>query len=326
MARMLLILLAGLGVLLALLASYTQWQSARITARYPPRGAFVPVTGGSLHYTQLTPASTERGTVVLLHGASGNEADMMIPLGAPLAAQGFRVIAFDRPGYGWSERPDGRADADPARQANLIVEGLARLGIHKAIVLAHSLAGVVATNLALDHADVTQGLVLVAPVTHPWPGGDIDWYYRPASMPVLGNLFTETLTLPAGQLALGGALVDVFAPQPVPENYAVRARLELVFRPATFRANAQDVAAIYAAVSRQAPRLGNITAPTAIVTGDADRVVLTAVHSYGSAHDIPKATLTVLPGVGHSPHWAAPEKIVAAVEEVASRAGLALAH
>ena len=175
MVRMLLVLMAIPGLLLVLLAAYTRWESGRIGLRYPPRGAFVAVTGGRLHYTEQPPTGAERATVLLLHGASGNEADMMLPLGAPLAARGFRVIAFDRPGYGWSDRPDGSDDSRPERQASLIREALAGLGIHRVIVLGHSLAGVVSTNLALDHQDLTQGLVLLAPVTHPWPGGDIDW-------------------------------------------------------------------------------------------------------------------------------------------------------
>jgi pimeloyl-ACP methyl ester carboxylesterase len=326
MARMFIALLAGLGLIVALLGAYTQWQSRRIEARFPPRGSFVDVTGGRLHFTERSPIQAERATVVLLHGASGTEADVMAPLGAPLSIKGYRVIAFDRPGYGWSDRPDGRDDSLPERQASLIREGLEKLGVHRAIILGHSLAGVLATNLALDHQDLVQGLVLVSPVTHPWPGGDISWYYTPASTPVLGNLFTETLTLPLGQLALDAALAEVFAPQVVPADYANRSRVDLVFRPASFRANAQDVAGTFAAVTRQAPRLAGINVPTAIVTGDQDRIVLTAVHSYGSARDIPNATLKVLPGIGHSPHWSAPDAVIAAIEDVAARAHLTAAR
>jgi pimeloyl-ACP methyl ester carboxylesterase len=84
-------------------------------------------------------------------------------------------------------------------------------------------------------------------------------------------------------------------------------------------ANAQDVAGLNAFVTAQAPRMGAITAPTAIVTGDSDDIVLTRLHSYGSLRDIPGATLKVLPGVGHSPHWADPDSVVAAVVAVADR-------
>jgi pimeloyl-ACP methyl ester carboxylesterase len=316
--------IAGFVGLLLLLVAYTRWQSARIGAAHAPRGDFVTVEAATqLHYTHRAALGPERATVLLLHGASGNQADLMLPLGARLSAKGFRVLAFDRPGHGWSERPDGAGAAQPERQAQLIAEALAALGISRAIVVGHSLGGVLASALALNHTALVDGLVLVAPVTHPWPNGDITWYYTPAAMPVLGWLFTETVTLPAGQAAMAEALRDVFAPQPVPDGYAARTGVDLVLRPATFRANAQDVAQTYAAVCRQAPRLGQIRAPTAIVTGDSDRIVLTDVHSYGSARDIPDASLRVLEGVGHSPHWSAPEAVVAAIEDVAQRARVA---
>ena len=96
-------------------------------------------------------------------------------------------------------------------------------------------------------------------------------------------------------------------------------RVRLVLRPQTFRNNALDVAGIYDFVVRQAPRLPAITAPTTIVTGDHDGIVLTHIHSYGSAREIPGARLIVLPGTGHSPHWSNPEAVIDAVEDVADR-------
>jgi len=312
-----------LGLVIAGLALYTAIMDARIAAAYPPRGAFVEVPGGRLHYTEMEPAGAPRQTVLLLHGASGNEADMMLPLGDRLVAAGFRVIAMDRPGLGWSDRPDGRADANPTRQAALIRAALDRLSVASVIVVGHSLAGMASCALALDDADIVRGLVLVAPVTHPWPGGDVDAYYNIAATPVLGEIFTQLVALPVGMALLDKGLAGVFAPQPTPDDYVERVGLKRIFRPALFRANAQDVTAAYTAVVKQAPRLASIKAPTAIVTGDEDSIVLTRIHSYGSARDIPGAKLIVLPGVGHSPHWARPDAVVDAIEEVATRAAVA---
>jgi pimeloyl-ACP methyl ester carboxylesterase len=302
------------------LLGFSAWEERRIASRYPPEGKFVEIAGARLHYSERLPAGRVRETIVLLHGASGSQADMMLPLGDRLAARGFRVLAFDRPGLGWSDRPEGLVADAPAAQARDIRAGLEHLGVKGAIIVGHSLAGVVATNFALDQSDFTRGLVLLAPVTHPWPGGDIDWYYGIAANAWTGWLFTHLLTMPVGLATIDRALVSVFAPQPVPDDYASRTGVELVLRPDSFRANAWDVSGTYGIVSAQAPRLHEITAPTAIVTGDHDNIVLTAVHSYGSARDIPGATLTVLPGVGHSPHWAAPETVVREIERVADRA------
>ena len=63
----------------------------------------------------------------------------------------------------------------------------------------------------------------------------------------------------------------------------------------------------------------SITVPTAIVAGDGDRVVSPTIHAVHAAQDIADASLTILPGVGHSPHWAAPDRVVAAVVDVAER-------
>lgn len=284
----------------------------------PPQGRFVAMPGGRLHLTEREPVGAFRGTVVLLHGASGNQADMMLALGDRLASAGFRVLAPDRPGQGWSDRPDGRADASPRRQAALIRQGLSALGVTHAIVVGHSLGGAVATSFALDERDFTDALVLVAPVTHPWPTG-IAWYYHVAAAPVLGQFFAATLALPVGSAMLPAGLRAVFAPNPVPPDYAQRIALSLMFRPDAFVANAQDVADLSAFLEGQAPRMSSITVPTAIVTGDHDGVVWTELHSFASHRAIAGSTLTVLPGVGHSPHWSQPDAVISAIQSVAAR-------
>lgn len=313
------ILLATLAII-AGLAAFTLWQGARIAAAFPPAGKFVEIDGGRMHYTERRPDGAPRGTVLLIHGASGNQADMMVPLGERVAAQGFRVVAFDRPGQGWSDRIS-RRDASPAVQADRLRRAAEKIGVDRAIIVAHSLAGVAATNLALDHRDFTAGLVLVAPVTHPWPGG-IAAYYTLASTPVIDQIFARLFVMPIGVRALEPGLAGVFAPNPAPSDYLDRTGVALVLRPEAFMANAQDVAALYDFVTGQSPRLAQIEAPTAIVTGDTDSIVLTHIHSYGSAREIPGATLNVLKGVGHSPHWVNPQAVVEAVSEVATRASI----
>ena len=96
-----------------------------------------------------------------------------------------------------------------------------------------------------------------------------------------------------------------------------------MLRPSAFRANAQDVSALHAFVARQAPRLSGITAPTAIVAGDQDDIVWTDLHSRGTAAAVAGARLTVIPGMGHSPHWTQTPDALAAIFDVAERARLA---
>ena len=299
---------------------YTLWQSAVISRRFPPEGAFVEIAGGArLHYTERNPPGPRRATVVLLHGASGNQADLMVSLGDRLAARGFRVLAFDRPGHGWSDRPDGEeGDSSPARQAELIADGLHRLGVRDAIVLGHSWSGALGAVFALDHRDVTGGIVLLSPVVYPWPTG-IEWYYGPAASRWLGPAFTRILTLPVGQVLMPAGVASVFAPQPPPPDFAERTGVALVLRPEEFENNATDVFHLHAFVTGLAPRLPGIAVPVALVAGDSDTVAPASFHAERMAREVRGATLALLPGRGHSPQWSDPEVVVAAVDSVAER-------
>ncbi len=260
-----------------------------------------------------------RGTVVLLHGASGNQADLMVPLGDPLAAEGFRVLAFDRPGHGWSDRPDGEeGDSSPARQAELIADALQRLGVSNAIVVGHSWSGSVAAVFALDHRDVAGGIALLSPVVYPWPTG-IEWYYAPAASRWLGPAFTRIVTLPVGQLLMPAGIASVFSPEPVPERFAERTGVALVLRPDEFENNATDVFHLHAFVTGLGPRLPGIAVPTAIVAGDSDTIAPAFFHGERMAREVPGATIALLKGRGHSPQWSDPDVVVAAIVSVADR-------
>ena len=180
--------LIGLGLIVGSLALFTQVYAWWIEKTYPPTGRFVDVTGGRLHYREAGPADGGRGTIVLLHGASSNLEEAMLGLGNRLSDH-YRVVAFDRPGHGWSDRIDGSAAARPDRQAAILAEGLGRIGVHGAVVVGHSWSGSILPNLALDHRDVTAAILDLSGATHPWPGGKVDWYYGLATSWV-GWLFT----------------------------------------------------------------------------------------------------------------------------------------
>jgi pimeloyl-ACP methyl ester carboxylesterase len=316
------LLVAALGAIAGslLLGALATWLITRsIEARYPPEGRFVALDGGRLHYVEAGPADgTERGTIVFLHGASGSHADPMLALGDRLSER-YRVIALDRPGHGWSERIDGPAAALPARQAEIVRQALARLNVDRAVVVAHSWAGAVLPNLSLIDPELVAGALYLAPVTHPWPGGGIAWYHAPAARSWLGWLMTRTITTPTGALVLDAATRAVFAPQEPPAHYVERARVPLTLRPSAFRANSQDVAGLYAAVSAQQVRYPEIRVPTVIISGDADPIVWTDVHSRGLAWAVPGTRLIILPGVGHMPHHAAPDLVIAEIEVLAGR-------
>ncbi len=312
---MLLIGIIATFAILGIGATITAIGVAQLERAHRPAGRLVPVTGGRLHVVELAPPRpSELAPIVLLHGASGNLEDQRLTLGHALAAR-RRVILIDRPGHGYSDRPGGKSDASPGRQAALVAQALGRLGVGRAIVVGHSWAGALAAALALDFPERVAGLVLLAPVTHPWPGG-IFWYNQLATTPLIGRLFVETCTLPVGSLLIARAVANVFEPQLPPADYLRDAATRLVLRPHEFLANAQDVAALKAFVTAQAPRYGEIAVPTVIVSGDRDSTVHLETHSRVAATVIPGAKLIVLPGIGHMPHHVAADAIVAAIDRL----------
>ncbi len=306
----------GIVVAFAALAGITLAGTWAIERANPPSGRFVDVDGGRLHIVELGAGTAP--PVVLLHGASGNLGDMWLALGERLAPR-YRVILVDRPGHGWSERPGGAADASPSAQAELIHDALAVLGIKRPIMLGHSWSGALATAYSLHFPDEMSGLVLLAPVTHPWPGG-IGWINDVVALPVIGALIARTLILPAGYFMLKPGVAAVFRPDTPPPDYGARTALAMLLRPREFMANAQDLSGLKEFVRAQAPRYGALKMPVAIIAGDKDPVVRTDVHSRAIARQVPQATLTVLPGVGHMVHHVAPDSVIQAVDEVAAHA------
>ena len=314
--RVIFIVLVSLAVVVALFGGITAIGTAMIERAHPPSGRMVEVEGGRLHVVELGPAQAP--AIVLLHGASGNLQDMRFALGERLAAR-YRVVLIDRPGHGWSDRPHGAADASPARQADLIHQALNNIGVRRAVIVGHSWSGALATAYTLAYPEEVGGLVLLSPVTHPWPGG-VAFINHVAAAPVLGPLFVRTFVIPAGYFRLRPGVAAVFAPQAPPSDYAARTAVALILRPSEFRANAQDLVGLKDFVTAQSPRYGEIKTPVAIISGDVtDRIVWTDLHSRGSARQMPNATLDVLPGVGHMVHYAAPDLIIAAIDRLAGR-------
>ncbi len=306
--------LAILAGLLFLLAGTTRVGVWLIEKRNPPAGEFITVNGTRMHHVHVPGEGAEHPPVVFIHGASGNLLDQMLPI-RPLLEGKAEMLFFDRPGHGWSSR--GTGNATPDQQAHTIAALMDAVGIEKAIIVGHSFGGGVAATFALEHPEKTLGLVLVSAASHPWPGGGTSWYYGLTATPVIGRLFSETLSLPAGWGRMVAATDCVFAPNPVPEGYNDNAGIALVLRPSAFRANAIDVESLFPHVSRVAARYGEIDRPTVVISGDSDTVVYEEIHSLGLARDIPGAELVWIENLGHKPDWTAPELIAAAIEKVA---------
>jgi pimeloyl-ACP methyl ester carboxylesterase len=299
-------------------AVFTWAHTRRVEKLYPATGQAMEVEGCRLHFLDRAPHDAEPlGTIVLLHGATSNLVESMLGLGSALATR-YRVIAFDRPGHGWSRRRRGIGGAQPAWQAAIVAGALRRLGVRNAVIAGHSWSGAVVPHFGLDHTDVAGALFILSGVTHPWPGGSISWYDRLTASRV-GWLFAHTLAIPIGLLLFRSAARKSFAPQPVPPGFLKKAFIPLVLRPAAFHANSRDIAVLHDAVTRQSARYGEIRLPAIVMGGDQDEIVWTDLHSRSFARDVAGAELIVLPGVGHLPQYARPERVLSAIEALAER-------
>ena len=296
---------------LAVLALITQAGVLVLQRTHPPQGRMIEVAGATLHVLDLGPRDAAGPPVVMIHGASSNLEAMRRPLGERLA-QNHRVILIDRPGHGWSTR-ERLEDSTPAIQARMIDEALSRLGIGPAIFVVHSWSGALGARMALDYPQRVAGLVMLAPVAYPWPGG-VGWYNSLVTTPVIGPLLAYTITLPLGALLAEPGARGVFLPQIMPEHFVHDTATLLLLRPREFLANARDLVTLKAAVAEQAPRYGDIKQPVAVISGEVDKTVSANRHSRPFAKAVAGAKLIVLPDVGHMIQNAAPELVISEID------------
>lgn len=283
----------------------------RAAARWPAQGRFIESSSARLHVREAGPEHAPR--VLLIHGASANYLELWGPL-APELARDHRVIAFDRPGLGHSSRPRRNAER-LTTQAQLAAHVLGSTGEGPALVVGHSLGAAVSLRLALDFPNLVSGLVLIAPASHPYPGQNA-WWARLSASPLVGDLFCGLLIPWLGPLMSASSVANNFWPAATPADYYEEAGVGLIFRPAAFRASAQDVCATKSEFAQQAQRYPEIFTPTVIVTAEKDRIVSPKRHARALAGDMPAAELVIAPDTGHMPHRLRTDLVLTAIRRV----------
>jgi pimeloyl-ACP methyl ester carboxylesterase len=298
------------GIAAAALGATAGWvrQRARAAERaYPPRGAFIDIDGVRLHYL----AGGTGEPVVLLHGNVVHAMDFVASGLFDRLARTNRVIAFDRPGFGHSQRPRGRRWT-AAAQAELLHRALAGLDIDSAVVLGHSWGTLVALELALRASAMVRKLVLVSGYYFPTARLDVA-LATPAAIPVVGAVLRYTVAPVVARMTFNKTIEKMFAPEPVPWNFLPTVSRELLVRPSQIRANAQDAAFMIPATIALRARYAELKLPTTIIAGQADQVVDVDVHSRALHGQLANSELRALPGVGHMAHYSGLDDITRAV-------------
>lgn len=286
------------------------WAAARRAEKAaPPIGSFVEVDGVRLHYVDRG----EGPAVVLLHGNGVMLQDFEVSGVLGLAADRHRVIAFDRPGFGYSDRPRSTVWA-PVAQADLITRALKQIGVDRAVIVGHSWGTMVALAMALDHPQSVAGLVLLSGYYYGTARPDVVLFSTPA-IPVIGDLMANTVSPLAGLLIGPAAVKASFAPAPVSDKFAAFP-IAMTLRPSQVRATAADTAMMVPGGIALSRRYGELTLPVIVMAGDGDLIVNVDKHAKRFVQDVNGAELRIVDGQGHLFHYAAPDQVVAAIRDL----------
>ena len=276
----------------------------------PPAGQFLEVNGVRLHYV-------ERGSgapLVLLHGNGSMIQDFESSGLIDLAAKNYRVIVFDRPGFGHSDRPRNVVWT-PAAQAELINSALHRLGVSHAIVLGHSWGASVAVALALKYPTLVQGLVLASGYYYPTLRPDVVTLSAPA-VPLVGDILGHTLSPIVSRVMWPLLMAKIFGPRSVPRKFEGFPK-EMALRPSQIRASAAESALMIPDAFHYRDEYTNLKMPVVIVAGDGDRLVDIDAQSTRLHRDVPQSKFHRVPGTGHMIHQTATGIVMSAINEVA---------
>jgi pimeloyl-ACP methyl ester carboxylesterase len=275
--------------------------------RLPSTSKFVTVDGTRLHFVI-------RGAgrpVVLIHGNPGSTQDWTRVFG-PLAAS-HKIIAFDRPGHGSSQRPK-HGDTTVEVQAHLLHEALKQLHIERPIVVGHSWGGALAVVYAITYPKEVAGVVLVAPAAYESHDGVSLLTSLPA-VPVIGDAVNFVLTPLFAATVVRKELKKAFSPDPVPKNY-LRSVLSEWTRSKKVKAYSLDEASLNDSLKKFSPRYSEITVPVSILAGDADLIVSEKEQSARLHQALPKSHLIVLPKTGHQIPFTRPQAVLDEIERV----------
>ncbi|QGN32225.1 alpha/beta fold hydrolase [Microlunatus sp. Gsoil 973] len=269
----------------------------------PTEESLLDLDGATIHVCQDGPSDAP--ALLLIHGtaASARSWEPMLPF----LTDSHRIVRIDLAGCG---RSCGRSSAPEAGsygapdQARLAAATLDRLGVGHAVVVGHSSGGVMATALAEQRPDLIDGLVLIDTGPHMTAYIAREVSLRGASW----NRLTDD--------QIRDAIRDGFAAgYQIPLSYVEQFR-EINF--VTFAATSQAVPP-YLDERSLPERLAPLGKPLLVLFGEED-----SRWSPASAADyraVPGATITMLPGIGHSPNLEDPRLTATHLLSFTSRLG-----
>jgi pimeloyl-ACP methyl ester carboxylesterase len=259
-----------------------------------PDSQFIEINGLDIHVKTMGQGEP---AFVLLHGF-GASLYSWNPIMEPLNHLG-RVIAYDRPAFGLTERPlhwEGQNPYGPEAQVGLVTELLDHFGLQRVILVGHSAGGPIAMQVALDQPERVTALILVDPAVF-GNNGAPTWLHPLLAAPLmrrLGLLFIRQIQH-RGPKLLKMAWHDPSNIKPETVDLYTRA----------LHADNWDTAlwefTLASHASHLPEQLDQLTLPILVITGDDDRIIPTA-DSLRLSKELPNAQLVVIRKAGHVPH------------------------
>jgi pimeloyl-ACP methyl ester carboxylesterase len=287
------------------------WARNRNVVFHSEHSRFVEIDGVRMHYQEA--GSHTSPAIILIHGFASSTL-VWSKVFLELAASGFRVIALDMLGYGYSGKPRN-GEYTIARQASLVMQLLDKLRIKRAHIVGSSYGGAVAATCALDYPNRVDKLILVAPVNN----------NRPLAF---------TLMRMFGAPFFG----DVLSPLLIGSRRLLRLRMKRVYdrhawvlderrvdaRHQPLRASGTQRAMIRTVRSWDAERISRearlIKQPTLLLWGDND-IEIPPADGERLHDEIPGSRLIVFLNCGHLPHEEYPEAFTKIVTDFCFEGG-----
>jgi pimeloyl-ACP methyl ester carboxylesterase len=301
--------LGGLAVL-GSLAIKNAYEADAAERRTPPKGRFVSVGGIRLHYIERG-----QGTpIVFLHGNGSMIQEVEVSGLVERLSRSHRVIVFDRPGFGYSERPH-HTRWTPAAQAELLWKAMRLIGVRQPVLVGHSWGTLIALEMAIRYGADVAATVLIAGYFFPSARADAALASPPA-IPVVGDVMRYTVSPLIGRLTAGKLIEKLFAPAPVPSAFS-GFPVAMALRPSQIRASAEEAGLMVGAAADLARRYTDLRVPVTIVAGRGDRIVDTSRQSQRLHATVPGSRLDIVEGAGHMVHHTAPGRVAADILEAA---------
>jgi hypothetical protein len=250
--------------------------------------------------------------IFLLHGFGANTFSYREVI-EPLSQLGD-VIAYDRPGFGLSERPTSWEGENPygsIGQDLILDELMAQFASGRDVILVgHSAGGTLAAQYVVDNKDAIQGLILISPAILSTGGSPswLNWVFSIPQLDHLGPLLVSSIASSGMDLLNESWFNKVLITDEVKAGY--REPLSVIgweegfweFNRAPRAFDIKD-------------RLDEINVPTLLITGDTDTVVATA-DTEALANMIKHSVLFVIPNSGHLAQEETPADTMKAISVV----------